>query len=86
MQKQNGYKMFERDMVQRGKLNGKDYAELAAMGIKKEDSVRYFGNLRKNDLPIIPSEAEAEKKKQHKTEKPRPKREKSAQTARVELS
>jgi hypothetical protein len=63
MQKQNGFKMFERDMVNRGKLNNKDYAELAAMGIKKEDSLKYFANLRRKDLSIIPSEQEQEKNK-----------------------
>ena len=50
MQKQNGFKMFERDMVNRGKLNSRDYADLATMGIKKEDSVKYFANLRRKDL------------------------------------
>ena len=79
MQKQNGFKMFERDMVNRGKLNSRDYADLATMGIKKEDSVKYFANLRRKDLPIIPSESEQEKSKgktSEKSEKPRVKREK----------
>ena len=79
MQKQNGFKMFERDMVNRGKLNSKDYASLALMGIKKEDSLKYFANLRRRDLSIIPSESEQEKSKSktsEKSEKPRVKREK----------
>lgn len=75
MQKQNGYKLFERDMVNRGKLNDKDYKELALIGVTKADSLRYFANLRRNDLSIIPSEAEQEKKKQNNTERPRRKKE-----------
>ena len=69
MQKQNGYKLFERDMVNRGKLNDKDYKELALIGVTKADSLRYFANLRRNDLSIIPSEAEQEKKKAQTEEK-----------------
>lgn len=80
MQKQNGFKMFERDMVNRGKLNGKDYTELAVMGIKKEDSMRYFANLRRKDLPIIPSEQEQEKNKNASEEK-RSKSHKNAKAA-----
>jgi len=75
MQKQNGYKLFERTMLNQSKLNDKDYKELALIGVTKADSLRYFGNLRKNDLPIIPSEAEQEKKKQNTTERPRRKKE-----------
>ena len=75
MQKQNGDKLFERTMVNQGKLNDKDYKELALIGVTKADSLRYFANLRRNDLSIIPSEAEQEKKKQNNTERPRRKKE-----------
>lgn len=77
MQKQNGYKLFERTMVNRGKLNDKDYKELALIGVTKADSLRYFANLRRNDLSIIPSESEQEKKKTQ-TEQNRSKSRKAA--------
>jgi hypothetical protein len=75
MQKQNGYKFFERTMLNESKLNDKDYKELALIGVTKADSLRYFANLRKNDLSIIPSEAEQDKKKQNTNERPRRKKE-----------
>ncbi len=65
MQKQNGFKMFERDFRVKGMLNGKDYAELfTQFNITKVDSDRYFSYLRKNNLSIIPSESEQEKKEE----------------------